>query len=327
MNFDFKFHFVDVDRFHTDYLRSVLASRGYAVDGQEVVIHTSPFEEIADDIIDDIHRRQPRAGRAIFLLDQKGFSQVDLSLVARIFNRLDSAEVILTFAAESLINHLSDNPRLFKAVESLGITPEQILEMIELKDGDGGRAAVQRLLRDQVRSATGATFDTPFFIRPRHSRRALWFIHLSRHPTARDVMIQCHWNSFNTFEHYGPGDLDMLGWDALTTGTIPMFNFSELDAEQMRKQLLGSLLPELQKFTISEGHVSIDSIRHRLANRTAARYSDLDAVILYLARLGELEVLNKDGRPRSKSLTRLTSSDLVTAPRKPMFPGWFRYFS
>ena len=54
-------------------------------------------------------------------------------------------------------------------------------------------------------------------------------------------MIECHWNSFNTFEHYGSGGFDMKGWDALNTGTLPLFHFKEIDAERMREELLAHI--------------------------------------------------------------------------------------
>ena len=55
-------------------------------------------------------------------------------------------------------------------------------------------------------------------------------------------MIQQHWDIQNIFEHYGPGDFGMLGWDALKDSeTLPLFQFGELDEQQMRSQLLESL--------------------------------------------------------------------------------------
>ena len=98
---------------------------------------------------------------------------------------------------------------MVKAVAPLDPTEARLHELTDLNDEVGGRALVQRTLRDHIRIVTGATYDTPFFVRPRQSRRALWFLHLSRHPTARDVMIQRHWDLQNTFEHYGSGDFDM----------------------------------------------------------------------------------------------------------------------
>ena len=179
-------------------------------------------------IIADVLRRQPRSGFSRLRAWPASF-------------RVPQAEVILTFASDALSNRLSDRPQLINAVAPLELTRPQIQDLIQLKNGDGGRALAQRVLRNHIRTTTAATYDTPFFIRPKRSRRALWVLHLSRHPTARDVMIECHWNSFNTFEHYGSGGFDMLGWDALHTGQVPLFNFTEFDANRMRDQLLHSM--------------------------------------------------------------------------------------
>ena len=318
---DFKLHFVDVNPDHTAHLRKVLAERGYHVDGERIAVHDSRFEDVADDIIADVRRRQPRAGRAIFLLDQTGFSQVDFALVARILRRLPTAEVILTFASDALVNHLSTSPHIIRAVAPIELTEPQIHDLIQLRDGDGGRALAQRVMREHIRSTTDATYDTPFFIRPERSRRALWFLHLSRHPTARDVMIQCHWNSFNTFEHYGSGDFDMLGWDALNTGTLPLFHFEELEAEQMKNQLLDSMPAELYALS-AENPITVDTMRHMLANKTAARFSDLDEVVLTLAQDREIDILDQESRPRSRSLTKLRSTDRIAIPRLSFLPGF-----
>lgn len=135
---------------------------------------------------------------------------------------------------------------------------------------DGGRALAQRALRQHLQATAGADFDTPFFIRPGQSRRALWFVHLSRHPTARDVMIQRHWEINNTFEHYGTGDFGMLGWDTLKEHTtLPLFNFMEPDSRLLHNQLLESLPKRLHSL-ISEQPVTVDAMRHRFANETAA---------------------------------------------------------
>ena len=316
--FNCKFHFVDVQTDHTEHLRKVLVERGYLDGDYKIDTHNSRFEDVADDIIADVLSRQPRAGRAIFLLDQCGFSRVSLDLVARILGKLPRSEVILTFAADVLINYLNERPHFTQATAQLDLTETQIQEMIKLKNGDGGKALVQRVLRNHIRDITGATYDTPFYLGPQRSRRELWFLHLSRHPTARDVMIQCHWDNSNTFKHYGPGGLDMLGWDALRTGNIPLFNFGELDAKQMREQLLNSMPAELYALA-AEDSITVDAMRHELANRTAARFSDLDEVILELARLREFDILTAERKERSRSLTRLSPTDLISVPTMRQF--------
>ena len=323
--FDCKFHFVDIKPNHTAHLRRVLDERGYQVDGEEISVQTRPFKDVAGDIISEVHRRQPRAGRSIFLLDQTGFGQVDLALVSHILEALPTAEVIMTFAADALTNFLAESPSMVRALAPLHVTEAQIHDWIQLGDGGGGRALVQRVLRNHIRSVTRASFDTPFFIRPKESRRALWFLHLSRHPIARDVMIQCHWENFNTFEHYGSGGFDMLGWDALirNTGVLPLFNFGEIDAEQLRHQLLESMPSELYALA-SETPITVDAMRNILANGTAATFADLDKTVIRLAKEREIDILNAHGTPRLRNLTRLDQTDLIAIPKMRLFPGMSR---
>ena len=321
LRFNCKFHFVDVNPEHTNHLRRVLEDRGYQAEGGDIDVRNAPFEDVADEIVASILERQPRAGRAIFLLDQTGFSQIETGLVKRIFSRLPRAEVILTFAADTLLNHLAERPQLVRATVPLEFTGSQIQDLVRLRNEDGGRAVAQRVMRRHLHEKTGATYDTPFFIRPKQSRRALWFLHLSRHPTARDVMIQCHWDSFNTFEHFGSGGFDMMGWDGLNTGTLPLFHFEDFEANQLREQLLDAMPAELHALTAKEP-ISVEAMHHELANKTAARFCDLDHVVLELARQREFEILNSEGKPRSLRLKRLSSNDRIAVPRMRMLPGF-----
>ena len=252
---------------------------------------------------------------SIFLLDQTGFSQVKWDVVARILKKLPTAEVILTFAADHLVNFLADRPAIVQAVAPLDLTPQNISDLIQLKKGDGGRALVQRVLREKIRSVTNATYDTPFFIRPERSRRTLWFLHLSRHPTARDVMMQCHWNNRNTFEHYGPGGFEMLGWDNLSSRTLPLFRFGKIDEQQMRKQILDAM-PDRLFALASEEAITIDAVRHELANETAARFSDMDSIILELFREKEIEILGADNKVRSSRLRKLRPHDRIAISKQ-----------
>ena len=320
LRFDFRYYFTDANSLHVRCLRAALEERGWA-DEERVIIRNRRFEDEADSIIAEVKRRQPRAGRAIFVLDQTGFAQVRLNLVAGILEKLPAAEVILTLAADALMNHLAVTPEYVKAVAPLDLTESRIRELLRLKNDAGGRALAQRLLRDHIRNTTGATYDTPFFIRPQQSRRALWFLHLSRHPTARDVMIQRHWDISGTFEHYGSGGFGMLGWDALRSDdTLRLFRFEDLEARQLRKQLLNDMPAELHALVVEEP-VTVQTMRHALANRTAARFSDLDDAVLALARVKEIDVLNAEGKGRSRTLRRLRADDRIAMPRTPVLRG------
>ena len=320
LEFDCTCYFVDVKRPHTDHLHKVLTERGHQADDSAIIVRNNSFEDEVENILRHINRRQPRAGRAIFLLDQTGYSQVQLALVRHIFDELPASEVILTFAADSLINHLACTPQLVKSVAPLQLTEPQLHSLIQFKDGAGGRALVQRILRDHVRTMTGASFDTPFYIQPRQSRRALWFLHLSRHPTARDVMIRLHWELQNTFEHYGRGDFGMLGWDALKPETFSLFHFEELEIQQMYEQLLETMPNKLYGLA-SEEPITIDAMRHAIANETAARFSDLDQIILRLTQEKEIEILAPNGKVRSQALRHLRPTDRIAFPNTLLLPG------
>ena len=116
----------------------------------------------------------------------------------------------------------------------------------------------------------------------------------------------------------------MLGWDTLKDpGTLPLFRFRELDRQQMQEQLLESLPRELFGL-VSEQPVTMDALRHSLANRTAARFSDLDQIVVKLVKEREFQILNPDGKVRSRSLQRLSPTDRVALPSTLWLPGFSR---
>lgn len=318
-----KCYFVDKDQAHVAHLRRTLRERGYdGMDSNALVVRSGKFEQEVDEILRSIKQRQPRAGRAIFLLDQTGYSQVELHLISRIFDELPAAEVILTFAVDALFNYLEENSSIVKALHPIGLSQREIDDLIQARGKIGGRALGQRILREQVRRITRATYDTPFFIKPKTSRRALLFFHLSRHPTARDVMIQQHWQLHNTFEHPGTGGFNMLGMDALKDlDSLSLFNFGENDREELINLLLNEF-PRRLDSVVSEGPVTVDVIRHKFANETAARFSDMDEVLIQLHKEQEFDVLTPDGKLRSRSsLKQLRQTDMIALPSGILIPG------
>ena len=112
----------------------------------------------------------------------------------------------------------------------------------------------------------------------------------------------------------------MLGWDSLIDiDSMPLFCFDDLDSGQMRDGLLDSMPTQLYSLA-SEEPVSIEIVRHRLANETAARFKDLDDVIIRLAKEKEIDILNADGGMRGRNLRRLHHTDRIAIPGQPIFP-------
>ena len=267
--FNFKHYFIDREQAHADYLNQELVNRGH-LPNDDVSMHVGEFEQLAPAIIDSIRRRQPRAGRSIFLLDQCGYADVSLGLIRRILSELPAAEVILTIAIDTLFNLMNTTPRYLNAVAPLALGEDQMRAWLEQRSNQG-RTIVQRAFRRHILDATGANFVTPFFIRPAKSRRTLWFVHLSRHPTARDVMIQRHWAERSTFEHYGPAGLRMMGWDALNDKP-DLFRFTDEDQERLHAALLERMPPEIHALA-SETPVSVEMMRCMFANENCRAVS------------------------------------------------------
>ena len=116
----------------------------------------------------------------------------------------------------------------------------------------------------------------------------------------------------------------MLGWDALRdSSSLPLFQFDDLDQTHMRNQLLDSLPGKLYSL-VSEQPVNVDAMRHRFANQTAARFSDLDEVVLQLVREKEFQILDPEGKVRSRSLKRLKLTDRIVLPPILLLPGFSR---
>ena len=91
----------------------------------------------------------------------------------------------------------------------------------------------------------------------------------------------------------------------------------------MRDQLLNSMPKELLALA-SENPITVDVMHHMFANRTAARFSDLDEVIMKLFREGEFDVLDPDGKRRSRNLKHLRPTDLIAPSGTLLFPEWSR---
>ena len=317
LRFNFKFYFSDIAKPHIDYLKKSLSERGYRVDGSKINIWNESFDKVIERIIAQIKTQQPQSGRAIFLLDQKGFSQVKLSMIAEIFKQLRNAEVILTLAAETFANIIVPDDPGVKAATALNFSREELKTLVQTRERD--RALAQRMLREHLWCQIPTAFFTPFFIRPRVSRRALWFLHFSQHATARDVMIQCHWDITNTFEHYGPGGFEMLGWEALKSEILPIFRFEDDSAVKMRGQLLEKMPSKLYDLLNRLPILTVQDMHCRFANETPAKFSDLDKVAINLAaEHSVIQIANVEGKiiqPRKQ----LRVSDRLVLPPQRMF--------
>jgi three-Cys-motif partner protein len=213
------YFFIEADRHAYAHLDKVLRDKGYGNQiGSTIHLSHAKFQEKAGTIIDFIKNKSPRNGRSIFALDQYGYKEVPTHLIQTIFKNLPSAEVILTFGVDSLLNYASDGSLTQDLLDEIGIPDVfngRTISEIKSSERDW-RLFIQSALYRTLVSRCGANHFTPFFIRNKNGHGDYWLIHLSQHHRARDVMTEVHWDNNNYFIHYGGAGLDMfqmVGYD------------------------------------------------------------------------------------------------------------------
>lgn len=212
---DVQFVFIDKDARAVSFLTKALHERGYgAAIGKSIHLIHEEFAQVNESVIQLIKRHTPRAGTALFFLDQYGYIDVPANLIQRIFSELPGSEVVLTFHVSSFATYTNDqftNHVSGKLAIDIGnALGGKSIEKLKEDDADWRRFIQAALYQALVRNC-GAQFFTPFFIKGEGSGHGeYWLVHLSQHPRAQDVMKQVHWKHQNHFVHYGGAGLDML---------------------------------------------------------------------------------------------------------------------
>jgi len=302
------------------HLREVIAETPNACASNTVVtIHHGDFNRKLPDILVDIQSRQKKNGRSVFILDQYGWSQVNLESVRRIFSALPFAEVFLTWMIDSLINFLSDkmldklNPALQRAGLGSALTAEQLLAIKNREPGADGdltwRRAIQSIMTEQIRSVSGAIYCTPFYIVPRNSRRGYWLLHLAQHLRANEEMKRIHWENNNLHHPGGPG-FNMLGFIG-NKGQLAFDNRFDEHASRITLAALQNDIP--RRISKMRTPVLFGELVQLTANETPARLQQLQEAVFSLAKERELIVRTKTGTMR-RSAQSLAADDTIELP-------------
>ena len=310
--FDVKHHFVESNPAHANHLHSVLQSRGHLQQRQIKLYPACNVNDVLDKIIIDIRNRQPISGRSIFLLDQCGYTDVDLKTVRYIGAHLLNAEVILTVSIGAMLN-FATRENIVRLLVSFGIRKDLVETALRGDDSSSFRALVQRALPRLIMDSTDFKYFTSFFLMPADSRRVLWFAHFSRSAKAHDVMRACHWKVRNS-AHYGTSlGPNMMGYEALESGEIPLLTLNDRDRAEMNDRIAEQLVRDL--------HGRGDPMRfrevfERFSNVTAATSSDFNSVARRVRDYDGVHIVGQDGRRRSNSLKNLKPDDgLVLSPQ------------
>jgi three-Cys-motif partner protein len=316
-NLDVDYFFIEKKHESFEYLREVLSESKYRkLLDQKVHLLQDEFSSQAPKIIEFV-KQTGRARRSIFVLDQCGYSDVPLSTIRLILQELPNAEVILTFAVDSLIDYLSTNEQTQQLLAKIDISlsPQTIGEA---KLRIGWRRKIQFLLHHEIPEKTGAKYYTPFFIRSHDAHRDYWLIHLSGHFRARDVMVGLHWKENTSFAHYGGSGLHMLGYnqetDSVLTGQnfLPGFYFDDTALESSRESLTQQLPERVAAY--SNG-VAFNDFFAQVTNDCPVTADLMKQVLNDLAKEGQFDVRDESGQRKRSGIIR-AGSDIILPSRQ-----------
>jgi three-Cys-motif partner protein len=315
------YFFVEADKHAHTHLDKVLRDDGYGDQiGTTIHLQHAKFQDQADSIIEFVKRKSPRNGRSIFALDQYGYKEVPRQLIQKIFAKLPSAEVILTFGVDSFLNYASDGKLTQSLLDEIGI-PDVLngrsMEDIKSSERDW-RLFIQSGLYRKLVTQCGAKHFTPFFIRNKKGHGDYWLIHLSQHHKARDVMTEVHWDNNNYFIHYGGAGLDMfqmVGYDPDHDADHKGQNMLGFEFDDVaRKASISALNEQIPKrvYANDEG-VSFGILFATTCNDSPASAAIYRESVGFLIEEKVIEVISEDGVKR-RSAQQIKPNDQIIAP-------------
>ena len=316
---DADYYFIEKQKPTVEYLKCEIASCESAHDKSDSInILRGRFSKHLDAVIKSIQAKG-RANRAIFLLDQYGYTDVTLANMRKIFKALPNAEVILTFAVDWLADFINETDSFETALRNLELTHKKDdFVRIRQEHAKDWRPTVQHLLHRHFYERSGADCYTPFFIHSSESHRAYWLLHFSKHSTARNAMVDLHWGMQNHFQHFGKAGFGMLlGYDPRRFSETPMLPFGfDGDAEALAKQ---SLLDEVPEQVSRFGElVSFRHFFNAVVNDTPATKRMIAEAISRLSKESEIEVFSKYRKQRRGGVI-LNDDDLIQLPQTRTF--------
>lgn len=300
---DANYYFIDSDATALAFLKSQLRKQGYGkLIGERIFLLHGTFAKLFPGLIEVILARR---GRVLFLLDQYGYKDTPLPLIRQIFTRCPTAEVLLTFAVDALVNYIADRKQFRECIRNLDPT-DRLLPDKDIKDvnrlkkkvapSEGAaqwRLMIERKLLHRIVRMCGARHYTPYFIVSRKSHRAYWFLHLSTHIKAWDEMVKLHWQHHNCFVHHGAPGLNMFGFDPYNRAYD--FRFDDA-AEEQSNTALSKQLPRLIH---AEDGISFRDLLISQSNRTPASSDIFKNVLNMLRAEGEIDIVDhRDGKER-----------------------------
>jgi three-Cys-motif partner protein len=328
LDFDVQYIFIDKNERAIAHLAKVLIDRGFGGSiGRSIHLIREEFAVASSAVMRLVKDHTPKAGKALFFLDQYGYKDVPASLIQSIFATLPKSEVVLTFHVSSFATYTNDEfTDQISATLAIDIRAElggRSVEELKHDDADW-RRLIQGALYQALVSKCGARFFTPFFIRGAGSGHGeYWLVHLSQHHRAQDVMKQVHWQHHNHFIHYGGAGLDMLapqtmGFRQEFTGG---FQFDDVALHRSNSALLQQLG---DKIFAKRNSVTIGELFASTCNTSPATSEMYKVALENLVQERDITVTSDKGK-RVRHARYMEDTDLVERSHQAtLFPSSFQ---
>ena len=246
----------------------------------------------------------------LFNLDQCGHSLVARDTIVDILTTYQSAEVLLTFAAQSMFTYLSrNNPAaLAKTLALHGIEQPQIDDISQVANKREWRAAIERLVFESYRSCS--PYVSPFAIN-NPDGWYYWLLHFANEPKARQVYNDLLHENAGAQGHFGRSGLSMLTYDPQFEGDD--YLFAEADRQRAREELYEDIPQAVSEFGDA---VSIEGFIRNVSNETPAHSMDIKAMMIENP---DLTVRTENGGERRSPNGIHPSDTLILNPQRSFF--------
>lgn len=320
------YYFVEKEVRFFKFLQETLTRENYKNQiGKTITLVKGTFVDVLPKLLSDI-KSSSRIPRSIFLLDQYGYKDVPFQTLQLIFATLpNTAEVLLTYASDALINFMANTEKFKQILKNTGltdvITEEVIKDFRESPQSESkeARLVIEQLLAFNILNKSGARYFTPFFITSPKSSRSYLLIHLSNHVKARDEMNKVHWELKDHFHHYGNAGLNN---NMLMLGVNPKRNLGDqvlLDYcfdDNAENRTYNALLEEIPHAITSEESITFGSLLMETCNNTPANSKHYKEVLARLVEEKIITITSKDGKQQHSSPNTIKNDDIITPAKQ-----------
>lgn len=250
------------------------------------------------------------ARNVFFNLDQCGNSRVTRDTIVDILTTYQSAEVLLTFAAQSMFTYLSRNKpeALNKTLKQHGIEQTQIKDISEVASKREWRAAIERLVFESYRSCS--PYVSPFAINNPEGW-FYWLLHFANEPKARQVYNDLLHENAGAQGHFGRSGLNMLAYDPRFEGSD--YLFADADRQRAREELYEDIPKVVSEFGDA---ITIGDFIRNVSNETPAHSMDLKQMMIENT---DLTVRTENGGERRRPNGIRPTDTLILNPQRSFF--------